>query len=231
MRYTYYLTVVYNIIKKNIWFLIPYLLVGTGTLIIISLTSKSSLHLAINQFHTHLLDGLMPVITFLGNGLVACGLVIIFLLIKIRYSIYLLASFTISGLIAQFLKHIIFPNSPRPVPFLSGHELHLVQGVNILHDYGFPSGHATTAFAVFFICSHLVSSRVIQVVMLILAILVAFSRTYLSLHFLEDILAGSFIGTFVAIASIYLADKIKKKWTGKALLSLSDKKTGNGTVL
>jgi membrane-associated phospholipid phosphatase len=219
---------VYQIIKKNAWFLIPYLVVGLGTLIIILLTSKSSLHLAINQFHTRFLDGFMPIITFLGNGLFACGLIIVLLLIKIKYSLYMLTSFTISGLIVQLLKLIIYPHSFRPVLFLYDHELHLVQGVNILHHYSFPSGHATTAFAVFFICSHLISLRVIRVFMLMLAILVAFSRTYLSLHFLEDILTGSFIGTVVTIASIYLTDRIKKEWTGKALLSLSHKKDQEG---
>jgi len=219
-----------NIIKKNIYFLVPYLLVGLAATIVIAITAKSSLHLAINQFNSAFLDVLMPILTFFGNGWFACALILLFLLIKIRYSLYVLLSWSVSGLVVQLLKHLVFPHTMRPVPFLSSYALHLVQGITILKNCSFPSGHAATAFAVFFICSHLVSSRMIKLLMILAAILVAFSRTYLSLHFLEDILAGSLIGTVTAIASVYFTDRIKAGWTEKALFTLPVKSNRNGAV-
>jgi membrane-associated phospholipid phosphatase len=219
-----------NIIKKNIWFLIPYLLVCIAVIIIITVTSKPDLHLAINQFYSRFLDVLMMILTFFCNGLFACGLGLILLLVKIRYSLYMLGSYASSGLVVQLLKHFAFPGSLRPVPFLLPHELHLVQGISILNNYSFPSGHAATAFSVFFICSHLVTPRVVKLFMVIAAILVAFSRIYLSLHFLEDVLAGSFIGTAAAIASIYLTDRIKGEWAEKTVLTVSVNRKRNGAV-
>jgi membrane-associated phospholipid phosphatase len=220
----------YSIIKKNTSFLIPYLLIGIFALVIIIVTSKSSLHLSINQFHNHFLDVLMPVITFFGNGLFACVLVLVLLLIRIKYSLYMFGSWAVSGLLVQLMKHLIFPGIMRPVPFLSAYDLHLVEGIRLLHSYSFPSGHAATAFAVFFIGSHITPSRILKLTMLILAILVAFSRIYLSLHFLEDVLAGSFIGIAVAVACIYHTDKIKKEWADRSLLNLSVKKSGNREI-
>ena len=219
-----------EIIKKNIWFLVPYTLVGLTALVLILFTSKPDLHLAINQFHNSFLDGLMKFLTFFGHGLFACSLAVVLLFWKIRYSVYLLVSYLSSGLVIQLLKHVFFPEALRPVPFLAPHELHLVQGISILNNYSFPSGHAATAFAVFFVYSKISSSRVGRIIMAITAILVAFSRTYLSQHFLEDILVGSFIGILAATASIYLTDNIKGIWKEKTVLSLAFNRKPNDAV-
>jgi membrane-associated phospholipid phosphatase len=90
--------------------------------------------------------------------------------------------------------------------------LPLVEDVNMHHSNSFPSGHASTFF-VFFTCAALLLTylyqqkdphcrnrrswmlmNIIMLILLTLAALGAYSRVYLSQHFLLDVCVGSIIG-------------------------------------
>jgi len=216
-----------QILKNNIWFLLPWLIAAAVALVAAALTTQGELHLSLNSFHFPAADYFFRYLTWLGNGWAALILVLVLSMIKIRHAILMYASFTISGIIAQLLKHLVFPGALRPVEYLGGHDLYLVQGVKMLHSYSFPSGHATTAFAVFFVLAHLLPSRWGKMLCALAAILIAYSRVYLSQHFTRDILAGSIIGIIIGILSILLIDRIKSGWSDKALLSLIFKSGSN----
>jgi len=209
-----------QVLKKNIWFLLPWLAAAVVALIAVALSTRGDLHLSINSFHFPLGDRFFRYLTWLGNGWAVLILVFILSLVKMRYAILMFASFAVSGIVTQLLKHLVFPGASRPVEYLSGHDLYLVQGVKILQNYSFPSGHATTAFAVFLVLAHLIPSRWGKFLCALAAILIAYSRVYLSQHFTRDILAGSVIGITVALLFILLSDRIKNSWSDKALLSL-----------
>ncbi|GAA0180162.1 phosphatase PAP2 family protein [Clostridium sediminicola] len=79
------------------------------------------------------------------------------------------------------------------------------------HDYSFPSGHTTASFAVAFVLlkERLKVNKVnMYIPILIIAILVAFSRMYLYVHFPSDILAAIVIAYFCSVASRYLFMKL-----------------------
>jgi len=81
------------------------------------------------------------------------------------------------------------------------------------HDYSFPSGHTTASFAVAFVLlkERLKLNQVnIYIPVLIIAILVAFSRMYLYVHFPTDILAAVAIAYFCSIASRCIFNRLKK---------------------
>ena len=73
-------------------------------------------------------------------------------------------------------------------------------------DPSFPSGHTTAAFAAatVLICDHWKGRWIV----LIVAILVAFSRLYLYVHFLTDVICGALIGIFCGWLSGLLWQKV-----------------------
>ena len=80
-------------------------------------------------------------------------------------------------------------------------------------DFSFPSGHAGASFAA---ASALYFSRNrLWVPSLMLAVLIAFSRLYLYVHYPTDILAGALLGVMTGWVgnwvSIYAGDVIKRR--------------------
>jgi len=83
--------------------------------------------------------------------------------------------------------------------------------INEKWDYSFPSGHTSASFAVAYVLfKNKFKLRRVPVYLfaLVLAVLMGFSRLYLSVHFPTDILAGAGVGIFCA----YLADIAIKKY-------------------
>ena len=74
-------------------------------------------------------------------------------------------------------------------------------------DFSFPSGHTTVAFCIFFGLALIIPNKKIGAALIVLASLVGFSRTYLSYHFLMDLVAGSFLGVSTALGMFYILRK------------------------
>ncbi len=63
-------------------------------------------------------DVLFKTLTWLGDGWFAVIFSLVFLFIRYRYFFMLILSFSISGLLVQFFKRIVFPGALRPDAFL-----------------------------------------------------------------------------------------------------------------
>jgi membrane-associated phospholipid phosphatase len=141
------------------------------------------------------------------------GIGVILLFTRIRSGLMVLLTLALSGLIAQLLKKQIFYEALRPGFFFKGMDgFHQVPGVELHLLHSFPSGHATTAFALFFLLALINQNKGLQIFFLIAALIAAFSRVYLSQHFLSDVLAGSAIGMFSASIIFLLMNKLSGKW-------------------
>ena len=71
----------------------------------------------------------------------------------------------------------------------------------------FPSGHATAAASVIRFFEF---NRILLWVWIAITILFMFSRVYLGMHYLSDVVAGFILGYFIGDSGIFLAEKLKR---------------------
>jgi len=169
---------------------------------------KVSIHKTINAFvGNQWIDVFFKYITHFGDGIFAVILVLILAYYNFRNAIFILLSYTLASIVATIFKRIIYPDIFRPdftFKFFVGEKLNLIDGIEMLSSNSFPSGHSTTAFAVFVALAFLVKSNASKFLFLVTACVVAFSRTYISQHWLIDIYVASVIGTLSAVLSYYI---------------------------
>ena len=206
-------------LSKNKIFLAVSFLFFIGIIILLLLYNKDISHITINKHHTAFLDSFFKNITYLGSGWMILVLFIIFLFLSYRLALMLAVSNLLITIIVQFLKNIVFPGSFRPKAYFEGiYELYFIPGVQVHSMHSFPSGHSATAFSIFFFLSLLSDKPIWKLLTIILAILTAFSRVYLSQHFIEDILLGSAIGLLLSFLVFYFfEEKLPGKVEGSLL--------------
>ena len=207
-----------SVFKDNKFFLIPFAAFLLFGLVFLTCHNRAETHLIINSYHNSFLDKISPYITALGDGWTAVIVTLVLVFIKFRYVLLTGISFLIAAFFTQSLRHTIFQGWPRPAKYFEGiHELHLVPGVTPYSINTFPSGHTTTAFALFFCFSLLVKNNSLKLLFFILALLVAFSRVYLSQHFFGDVYGSSILGVFSALVAYYIVLNVRKDWIGQPL--------------
>lgn len=200
-------------LKNNAFFLIPYLIVILIIVPVFILFSKPEIHLWINQHNSPFFDWFFRHLTFLGDGLFIILPALILLFFSLRHFVFLVTAYFSTGLITQLLKRLIFEDVVRPSKYFQDlSHLHLVDGVQMLSGRSFPSGHSTSAFALFLCLALISNNRYIKLLCFLFACLVSFSRVYLSQHFLIDIFAGSIIGSLGTIAFYQLFYHDDRKW-------------------
>lgn len=171
-------------------------------------TSKNELHVQINQLVGNpLLDRFFFYITYIGDGVLGALFVLIALLINVRLGFFVAISLILSAITTNFLKYQVFDEHVRPY-FIYQYQLRYepktVEGVELMILKSFPSGHATQSFAIFFAFALASVKQQYKLLFFTIALLGAFSRVYLSQHWLQDITAGSVIGVFYALV-VYFA--------------------------
>lgn len=187
--------------------------------IFLALFTKEEIHLFVNQHYTDITDVLFTYWTYLGDGLATAIIALAIAAWKFKdygYSTLILGALTLvlAGLFAQFMKQVIYPDALRPLSYFGENVLRLVPGEKVHYSHSFPSGHTTSAFAFFSFLAFTVAPYryKLQVLLAIAAGLVAYSRMYLSQHFLEDVFVGSILGmlAFITAALITRSLKLKK---------------------
>jgi len=154
-------------------------------------------------------DWLMPIVTNLGYYRIPLFLGLASLAVfgggKGRSAV-LLALITVT-LTDQLASSILKPLIGRVRP------CHVVEAVRVITGCGntlsFPSGHATTsmAVAIFF---GLLYRRWLWL-LIVLSVLISYSRVYLGLHYPSDILAGWIIGGAIAWGMIRLYQSVLRR--------------------
>lgn len=170
--------------------------------------NKEQGFLFLNNRHTDVADLLLKYLTHVGDGLfmVVTG-VIIFLVGKRKLGVLLVLSFLLSGLLVQVVKRV--EERPRPGLYFKKPQLiHRVDDYLLKGKNSFPSGHTTTAFAMFSLFAFAVRNKGLQLLFFAAAVIIGYSRIYLGQHFTEDVLAGAALGF---LTSFFLAWLFRKK--------------------
>jgi len=181
------------------------------------------IHLFINSAHNHFLDVFFRHITFLGDGVFIIGIIVLLLFFRFRYALAVLLSYVASGIPVQLMKKVIFPHSPRPYKVFEHYTgFHFIDNFHYYFHQSFPSGHSASIFGLMLILAAISKKRLNQYFFFAIALMVAFSRVYLSQHFFLDILVGSLIGTLSGLFAWFCLspDKLTKKWMDFSVFSI-----------
>ena len=157
-------------------------------------------------------DVLMPFITLFGDAgifWIACSVVCILIPKTRKMGLSMGLALLIGLLLCNVtLKPLIA--RPRPYVFFEHIAMYLTDGES---DYSFPSGHTIASFeAAVAIFLH---RKKLGIPALALAVLIAFSRLYLCVHYVSDVLASVILGTVIAIFATWLVKKLWAMWENK----------------
>ena len=88
--------------------------------------------------------------------------------------------------------------------------------------YGFISGHSANAFGFATFCALIFRNKLFSLVIFLFAIITAYSRVYLGVHFISDIVVGAFVGALIALFVYWLYNFVRFQWLSvdKAKLKL-----------
>jgi membrane-associated phospholipid phosphatase len=200
------------ILVTNRNFFFCYLFFFLVGLIYLLAVGKAASFIELNPYHRSVLDTFFVYVTFLGDGLFAGIICLIFLVLR-RWSraLQLIATFVVSALVAQVMKNLF--SMPRPRQFFpAGQYNYFIDGVTHIGFASFPSGHSTSVFALATLLAIFDSNKRGNVLYLFAAVAVGYSRIYLGQHFLGDVLVGSGIGVLTAVG-IHLL--FLKKWRSR----------------
>lgn len=153
-----------------------------------------------------LLDTLMPKITALGNSGAIWVLAAGGLLCTKKYrkqGVLLLAGLALGVLVGNVcLKHLV----ARPRPCWLDPSVPLL--IAVPQDYSFPSGHTLSSVIGATILTG--TDRRFGIAAIPLAVLIAFSRLYLYVHFPSDVLAGAILGLGIGLLMLAVGRKVQK---------------------
>ena len=194
---------------------------GAALIAVWAFDANRALFLLLNRLGPLTSDGLWMNITLLGDGMVAFALC----LPLWRRRPELLWALVFVALFGTLWVHGMKPviDVARP-PALLGDEVHIIGRAYKAHS--FPSGHATTAFAVAGLFALGIRSRAWAGALVAAATVVALSRAVVGVHWPLDILAGAFGGWLAAVLGIWLGKKTERfgvrtwvQWILAALLA------------
>ena len=163
------------------------------------------------------LDFIMPIITLLGDAgifWIACAVILLFTKkyrkVGLGMGIALLMGLVVCNMILK-------PSVGRIRPYDFQETLGVT--INLLiekqHDFSFPSGHTIASFEACTVL--LLGDKKLGIPATLLAILIAFSRLYLYVHYPTDVIASVILGTLFGIIGYLLTHKITFSAKGKYL--------------
>ena len=163
------------------------------------------------------LDFIMPWITLLGDAGIFWMIVAAILLFTKKYrKVGLGMAFAMMmGLVVCNMT--LKPLVARPRPYDLQEEMGVI--INLIiekqHDFSFPSGHTIASFEA---CTVLMlGDKKLGIPATLLAILIAFSRLYLYVHYPTDVIASVILGTIFGIIGYWLANQLNFRKKGKYL--------------
>ena len=158
------------------------------------------------------LTGFMKTVTYFASSTflqIAYGLLaFVYLLRKNFQRVIELAVVGLGGFFINYVMKLSFHRLRPPSPL-----------INPLHNFSFPSGHATSSFIFYGLLVYLIWKTEIPkaykyvagCILISFSLLIGFSRVYLRVHYFSDVAAGFCIGFAWLLLSVALMEQLKKK--------------------
>ncbi len=159
---------------------------------------KEGSHLLINSYHSPYLDLAFKYITHLGHGLLPVAAVVLLLMARFSWALGLGVSSLLMGVIVQTLKRSVFAGDHRPAMFFEDGTLPSIEGIILMSSHSFPSGHGATGLCLTVMFAYIINQKWATYLLVVVGMLVAFSRVYISQHFIQDTIVGGWIGFAMA---------------------------------
>ena len=162
------------------------------------------------------LDKTMPIVTLFGDGGVFwIGIAVLLLFFaKYRKTGFSMGMALVLGLVVCNITLKPLVARIRPYDFQLqefGREISLL--ISAQHDFSFPSGHTIASFEACTVL--LLHDKRMGIPATVLAILIAFSRLYLYVHYPTDVLVSLVLGIAFGLLGSFLVNLIYKKWVYK----------------
>ena len=155
-----------------------------------------------NNLHGPIMNKVMVISTYLGNGGFIWIVIALLLMINKKYrkiGFMALGALILSTILGEeILKHVV--KRIRPSADIAVVNLLIAKPLS----YSFPSGHTASSFAAAGVLAKYFKNYALE--LFSLASLIAFSRLYLYMHYPTDVLAGIVLGLTCSVIIIYLFD-------------------------
>ena len=168
------------------------------------------------------LDKIMPLVTVLGDAgifWIVCS-VILMLIPKTRKAGFSMGLALLMGVVLCNITLKPLIGRIRPYDYqweVYGKTIELL--IEAEHDFSFPSGHTIASFEAAF--ALLLGNKKLGIPAMVLAVLIAFSRMYLYVHYPTDVIASVILGIGLAILATWIVGKLWDLVTRK----MAEKKT------
>lgn len=198
-----------KLIQDNRVFFIGYIIILCfGSILLFSLGKVATFYF-LNPIHGPILNNIFFFFTILGDGFFVVPLAFSLLLIKQKKLFWLILSgYIVSGLVILLLKDVVNEARPSVYEGLKNYP-YFIDKITLHNYHGFPSGHTASAFATSSVLAfYSRSKKLAAIILLIVAMVIGYSRIYLGEHFISDVMVGSMIGV---ISGIICWNFIEKK--------------------
>lgn len=177
----------------------------------------TSVFLTLNGMHTEFFDHFMMLATgrFTWVPFYVALAVMLWLKFGVKRALLLLLMVALLITLAdQICSSLLRPMIQRLRPAHPDNPLApmvtLVNGYRGGH-YGFPSSHGANSFALALFLSLVYRRRLLTWTIYVWALLHVYTRIYLGVHYVGDILAGALLGSLIAVALYYLYNWVREK--------------------
>lgn len=168
-------------------------------------------------------DGVMPIITLLGDAgifWIACAVALLFIPRYRKTGLAMGAALLMGLLVCNVtLKPLIA--RPRPYDYIKDMAEYGYKTIELLvetpHDYAFPSGHTLASFEAATVL--MIHDKRLGIPAMVLAVLISFSRLYLYVHYPTDVIFSVFLGIGFAYLGNFLVNKGFAAWESRKGIS------------
>lgn len=181
--------------------------------------SKVAILTDINRLRTPFWDTVFINSSALGNAFTVIFAFILVLRFKLKWLLVFLMAFVLQVIVVILFKKGLLNGELRPYLYFYRSNLmdsiNLVEGVKIRYVNTFPSGHTATIFFLVSYFALLARDTVASWILLVVGLVVGFSRIYLFQHWFSDVYFGMVFGIASSIVAYVIVRRLPKSWQSK----------------